>query len=190
MKTVSMLLSSTVFGLTLVSANANAKAPVYFKTPINFAGTGCPSGSASLVKGKNTSTLNIKFDQFEAGKDAAHDKSRASCSFAVPVHVAEGYQVSVLSADWQGYAKGQAEFKRKYFFAGNPNVPTKTSHIDTEQGKKFSFKDSRLHQSMNFSACGEDKILRINSSVRAADKHSSIKLKSAVKFQVQWKRCS
>jgi len=190
MKTVPMLLSSTIVGLTLVSAHANAKEPVYFKAPINFAGTGCPAGSASLVQGKRTKTLKIEFNQFDAGKNANSNKQRASCNFAIPVHVTKGYQVSVLSADWHSYAKGQATFKRKYFFAGEPNVPAKTSRIDTKQGKKFAFKDSRIHQSMNFSACGEDKILRINSSVLTDDKHSYIKLKNAVKFQLQWKRCT
>lgn len=188
MKTVSILLSSVILGLT-VSSQANAKEPVYFKSPINFAGTGCPSGSASTVTGKNTKLLSINFKQFDAGKNAQSGERRAACNFAIPVHVTNGYQVSVLTADWRGYAKGEAAFKRKYFFAGEPNVPTKTNQLDSKTGKHFLLQDSRIHQAMNFSACGEDKILRINSSVKANDKSSYIELKNAVKFQLMWRRC-
>ncbi|MGV6808890.1 MAG: DUF4360 domain-containing protein [bacterium] len=188
MKTVPILLSSVILGLT-VSSHANAKEPVYFKSPINFAGSGCPSGSASVVNGKNTKLLSINFKQYEAGKNAAGGERRAACNFAVPVHVANGYQVAVLTADWRGYTEGRTEFTRKYFFAGEPNVPSKVSRIDGKAGQSFLFKDNSIHQSMNFSACGEDKILRINSSIKAKSNSSYIKLKNAVKFKLVWRRC-
>ncbi|MGV6808891.1 MAG: DUF4360 domain-containing protein [bacterium] len=193
MKAVSMVLSSAVLGLTMLSGNASANDPVYFKAPINFAGTGCPAGSVA-VTGEFTDTLSILYDQFDAGKDSTSGKRRAACSFAVPVHVPQGYQVSVLTADWQGYAEGRAELKRKYFFAGEPHVPTQTNRINSHNGKDFLYRDARIHESLSFSKCGEDKILRINSSVKAKGGSSYIAvdtadLKNTVQFQLQWKRC-
>lgn len=238
MKTVSMVLASAVFGLTMTAvsahphspcpnadadtnsnsatnntsgnnaansgannANTNANAststnandPVYFKAPINFAGTGCPAGSIA-VTGENTDTLSILFDKYDAGKESASGKRRSACSFAVPVHVPQGYQVSVLTADWQGYAEGKAELKRKYFFAGEPNVPTQVNRINSPAGEDFLFQDGRIHESLSVSACGEDKVLRINSSIIAKGSQSyaavdTADLKNTVQFQVQWQRC-
>lgn len=235
MKTVSMVLTSALFGLTMTavnahphnpcpnadtntnnnsaannshnngntssnntanngtSTNANKNDPVYFKAPINFAGTGCPAGSIA-VTGENTDTLSILFDKYDAGKDSESGKRRAACSFAVPVHVPQGYQVSVLTADWQGYAEGKAELRRKYFFAGEPNVPTQVNRINSPSGDDFLFQDGRIHESLSVSACGEDKVLRINSSIKAQGNQSyaaidTADLKNTVQFQLQWKRC-
>ncbi|MGV6808889.1 MAG: DUF4360 domain-containing protein [bacterium] len=233
MKTVSVVLASAFFGLTITTASAhphspcpnadtntnsnsaanntsnnssannantntnssaNANDPVYFKAPINFAGTGCPAGSIA-VTGENTDTLSILFDKFDAGKESASGKRRAACSFAVPVHVPQGYQVSVLTADWQGYAEGKAELKRKYFFAGEPNVPTQINRINSPAGDDFLFQDGRIHESLSISACGEDKVLRINSSIIAKGSQSyaaidTADLKNTVQFQLQWQRCN
>ena len=101
MKFVASIAATALLGLSMVS-NASAS-PVYFKSPLGFAGTGCPAGSIS-VNGENTDTLSILFDAYDAGSDAASGQGRrASCSFAVPIQVPPGYQVSTLTADWQGF---------------------------------------------------------------------------------------
>lgn len=192
MKMLSPFVASLVLGLT-VSATANAADSVYFKSPINFAGTGCKADSVA-VTGENSTTLSILFDAYDAGKTSASGLRRTSCNFAVPVHVPQGYQVSVLKADWQGFAEGKTELRRKYFFAGHPNQPWSVSNFNDSNGINYLKTDGRIHRSLSFSKCGKDKILRINSSIRAKGKNSYIAVDTAdlsnkVIFRVQWRRC-
>ncbi len=193
MKVLSTMVATTVLGLALGSGAASANDPVYFEYPLNFAGTGCPAGSAN-VTGEGSNTLSILFDSYDAGKDSTTGKKRVACSFAVPVHVPQGYQVSVLTADWQGFVEGKGELRRKYFFAGQPNVPWEVNSYNKPAGYDFTETDARLHSSLSFSACGADKVIRINSSIRAKGSNSymavdTLDLKNKVIFHLQWKTC-
>jgi hypothetical protein len=193
MKILSTMVATTVLGLALGSGAASANDPVYFKYPLSFAGTGCPAGSAS-VTGEGSDTLSILFDSYDAGKDSTTGKKRVACSFAVPIHVPQGVQVSVLTADWQGFVEGKGELRRKYFFAGNPNRPWEVNTYNKPAGYNFTETDGRLHGSLSFSECGEDKIIRINSSIRTKGANSymavdTLDLKNKVIFHLQWKTC-
>ena len=193
MKILSTVIATTVLSFAL-GANASAATdPVYFKAPLNFAGTGCPAGSIA-VTGENTDTLSILFDAYDAGKDSTSGKRRVACNFAVPVHVPQGYQVSIMTADWQGFAEGKTELRRKYFFAGNPNRPWEVSRFNDPNGVNFLETDKRLHRSLSFSACGKDKTIRINSSIRAKRSNAyiavdTLDLQNTVKFHLQWRTC-
>ncbi len=176
-------------GLALAATQAVAS-PVYFRAPMNFAGTGCPVGSIA-VTGENTDTLTIMFDSYDAANppgEASSKKRRASCNFAVPVHVPQGYQVSTMTSDWRGYAEGQTELRREYFIAGQRG-PSKTSRPKGD----YTERDNLMHAT--FSPCGAGDItLRINSSVKAKKRNSyiavdTIDLQNRVVFHMQWRQC-
>lgn len=194
MKFLTAIATAAVLGLSM-SAPAQASGGVYFKAPVGFAGTGCPAGSIPPPSGVGTDTLSILFTEYDAGKDSYSGQSRrASCNFAVPVHVPQGYQVSTMTADWQGYAEGQGQLKRKYFFAGQPNVPWLTSHFNSPHGTDFLRTDNLAHSTLTWSACGRDVNLRINSNIRTSGRHSmmavdTLDLQNKVVFKVQWRRC-
>lgn len=194
MKILSTVIATTVLSFAIGSTASAATDPVYFKAPLNFAGTGCPAGSIA-VTGEDTDTLSILFDAYDAGKDSETGKRRAACNFAVPVHVPQGYQVSVMTADWQGFAEGKTELRRKYFFAGNPNRPWEVSKFNDPNGLNFLERDHRLHRSLSFSECGQDRMIRINSSIRAKRSNAyvavdTLDLQNKVKFHLQWKTCT
>lgn len=192
MKFLTAITTAAVLGLSM-SAPAQANGGVYFKNPIGFAGTGCPAGTVS-VNGANSNIMSILFDSYEAGSDSDSGRKRASCNFAVPVHVPQGYQVSTMTADWQGYADGKARLKRKYFFAGQPNAPWITTNFGSHYDDDFVKTDNLIHSTSTWSKCGRDVNLRINSNVRALKSSSSIgigalDLKNKVVFKVQWRKC-
>lgn len=177
--------------LASVATQAAAADPVYFKAPINFAGTGCPAGSIA-VTGENSPTLTIMFDKYDAAKPNSKARSgleRAACSFAVPVHVPGGWQVSVMTADWMGFSQGSTELSRRYFFAGQPMPPK-----NTNPSGNFVERDDLIAGSVT-SNCGEDVTMRINSSVMAKSNNSYIALDSLdlvhrkVIFHMTWKQC-
>lgn len=193
MKLLTAITTAAVLGLSMSSA-AHAADNVYFKNPVGFAGTGCPAGSVS-VNGANTDTMSILFDQYDAGAGSASGQpGRASCNFAVPVHVPQGFQVSNMTADWQGFAQGQTTLKRKYFFAGAPSTPWVTSNFNSPAGVDFLKQDTLSHGSFTWSDCGRDVMLRINSNARAIGGSSymavdTLDLQNRIVFQVQWRTC-
>ncbi len=171
-------------------AIATVAPSVYFKAPLNFAGTGCPAGAIS-VTGAETDTLKVYFDRYDAAKpksDAASGMSRSSCNFAVPVHVPPGFQVSIMTIDWMGFAEGQTELRRKYFFAGSPFGPSKVDHPVGD----FIIRDNG---SETWSKCGTDVVLRLNSSIKAKSNPSYIAVdtvdleKNGVVIGLKCRRC-
>lgn len=193
MKLLTAITTAAVLGFSMTTT-AHAAGGVYFKNPVGFAGTGCPAGSVS-VNGANSDTMSILFDTYDTGSDSASGQGRrASCSFAVPVHVPQGFQVSTMTADWEGFAQGKTQLKRKYFFAGQPNVPWLTSNFNSRHGVDYRKRDNLVHRSMTWSACGRDVSLRINSNIRAKTRSSymavdTLDLQNKVRFQVKWRRC-
>lgn len=193
MKLLTTVIMTTALGFGMASA-ANAS-PVFFKSPLGFAGTGCPAGSIS-VNGENTDTLSVLFDSYDVGSDAASGQARrASCSFAVPVHVPQGYQVSTMTADWEGYAEGKTELNRKYFFAGqNANAPWLRNSFNSRSGTDYRKRDTLAHSSLTWSECGRSVNLRINSNIRAKSRGSymavdTVDIKNKVQFHLQWRPC-
>lgn len=170
-KTIYVLYFSTLFFVNI--AIESYAQTVYFKEPMEFAGTGCGTGSYTF-SGEETATLSILFSKYDAAEPAdgaASGLQHTSCSFAVPIHVPAGYQISKLKADWRGYAEGAVEFFREYFFAGKIGV------------KKISNPSNYFieeDQNINFSSCAEngeeDIILRINSSIQATSNESYINI--------------
>lgn len=192
MKFLTAIATTAVLGLSM-SAPAQANGGVYFKNPMGFAGTGCPANTVS-INGANSDTMSILFSGYEAGADSDSGRKRASCNFAVPVRVPQGYQVSTMTADWQGYATGKSQLKRKYFFAGQPHVPWLTTKFNSNYDDDFLKRDNLMHSTSTWSRCGRDVNLRINSNIRSLRHNSTIgigalDLQNKVVFKLQWRRC-
>src|SRR5687767_2321492 len=68
-------------------------------------GSGCPQGTASAVLSPDGKTLSVLFDQFqvEAGRTTGKQIDRKTCDMGIPVHVPQGFAVSVLQVDYRGF---------------------------------------------------------------------------------------
>ena len=83
---------AAVLFAALFASQANA-AKVFFKSPAEFAGTGCKPGQFSF-SGQGTDTLTVLFSAYDAAQPthkAPSRMGRTSCNFVVPVQVHEGY---------------------------------------------------------------------------------------------------
>lgn len=193
MKTVKMALTGALLALA-ASQSAYAADPVFFKAPVSFIGTGCDAGSV-VVSGENTSSLSILFGRYDAGKNAVSGLQRSSCNFVVPVHVPQGWQLSVMTADWQGYIKGQGKFTRSYGTSQNPNaIPTQIKPLSAASGANWQANDGLLHSTAVSGCGGGDFNLRINSSVAANTSTSyaavdTVDMNNRVVFHLAWRRC-
>lgn len=188
MKRLSLLITGLL--LTL-SAPENAvpagNSHVYFKTP-TIAGSGCPAGSTSVAINPDGSTISILFSSYFA------KPGNKSCNIAIPIHVGDGFQVSTMVADFEGYIEGKGELHRSYFFPGNRSRPKK-SIVSSKTGDNFTIRDNLIPMSKVWSKCSSNVNMRINSRIRTANKNSfitidSLDLSKGLVLNLQYRRCS
>lgn len=171
-----------------------------------YGGSGCPAGSASVTLSPDKKSLSLIFDEFSAvaGYDNGKSFDRKSCNVAIPVHVPNGYSVSIMKVDYRGYvylpsSKYRARFAAEYFFAGQRGP----RYVKTWRG---SFdEDYMLSNTLGltaniWSACGADVNLRVNTSMRvnapsnandvAEATVDSADFSAGLVYNLKWRRCN
>ncbi len=173
-----------------------------------YGGTGCPAGTASATLSDDRKSLSILFDAYvvEAGGISGRQLARKSCNVAVPVHVPHGLSVAIFEVDYRGFNAvpigGYSIFNVEYFmkYPGRNPIP------GPRFSKRFSgpveddyFLNNTLSlESVTWSPCGQDVILRTNSNVLARSNSSgedtiatldSEDVSAGLDFLLQWKTC-
>ncbi|MCB0362047.1 MAG: DUF4360 domain-containing protein [Bdellovibrionales bacterium] len=168
-----------------------------------YGGNGCPGGSASVTLSPDRKSLSILFDSYvaEAGGDTNKRLDRKSCNIAIPVHVPQGYSVSIFRVDYRGYAYvphgAEARFNAEYFFAG-VRGPTTQRNFSGFVDDNYLLTNNIVGQSLVWSQCGADVNLRVNTSMVARTNGrsdqvlatvDSTDVRSGLIYHVQWRRC-
>ncbi len=168
-----------------------------------YGGSGCPAGSASVTLSPDKKILSVIFDEFmvEAGSNGKR-LDRKSCNIAVPVHVPQGYSVSLVDVDFRGYVAvprgGQARLSSEYFFAGQQG-PRFTKTFRGGSDIDYLFTNNLMLTGNIWSRCGVDVNLRINSSMlvrsngRLDDALATVDsadVRAGIVYQMQWRRCN
>jgi len=168
-----------------------------------YGGSGCPAGSAMATLSPDNKSLSIIFDEYlvEAGAVNRKRLARKNCSIAIPVHVPQGFSVSIIDVDYRGYVslprRAQARFSVEYFFAGirGPRF-IKTFRGATDED--YTLSNKLGVNAMVWSKCGADVNLRVNSSmmVRVASTRDdalatvdSADFNAGIVYKLQWKKC-
>jgi hypothetical protein len=135
-----------------------------------YGGTGCPMGTASVALSPDAKALSILFDQYVAEAGGAKSFDRKNCNIAIPVHVPNGYSVSVLAIDYRGFvglpAGGRAQLNVDYFLAGAGQGVRTTKRFTGAQDQDYLTSDSLGVEALVWSACGADTILRANTTMQ------------------------
>jgi hypothetical protein len=186
----------------LLSVSAMAD-DVYLGKP-GYGGSGCPQGSASAVLSPDHKSLSILFDRFqtEAGGTTRRSVDRKNCDIAIPVHIPQGYSVSLFQMDYRGFnslpAGGSSRLGVEYFFAGQRG-PVSTRVFNGSLNADYLVSDRVGASAMIWSACGKDVNLRVNASLmtrtnsymqQAMSTVDSADIKSGLVYHLQWKRCN
>jgi hypothetical protein len=168
-----------------------------------YGGSGCPGGTASAVLSPDNKELSILFDQYQASAGGATGLviDRKSCNIAIPVHVPQGWSVSILSIDYRGFnalpAGAYSRFNASYFFAGQFG-PTYSKYFLGPLNSDYLLNNTLAAAAIVWSACGTDVILRANTSIMtqtdaARDETlstvDSADVKASLIYQFQWRRC-
>ena len=195
-----MLSLATLAGVSLASSNANAQAAITLGTPA-YGGTGCPAGSASVTLSPNNSALSILFDSYVAEAGNGRTVDRKSCNIAIPVHVPQGYSISVFQVDYRGFLSlpsgARSTFNVEYFFAGSSGVRQSKTAMGSQNGL-YELTDNLVAEAVVWSACGADVNLRANTSMmvqtnrrqeQAMATVDSADVSAGLVYHVAWKRC-
>ncbi len=191
---------AAVAALTLSLGAPAARADsISLGTPA-YGGTGCPAGSAAAVLSPDQKSLSILFDNYVAQAGGGKSFDRKSCNLAVPVHVPQGYSVSVLAIDYRGYnnipAGAKSVFRVEYFFAGGTG-PVFNKTFNGPKNDDYLITNSLTQSGTVWSACGADVNLRVNSSIRVTTVQNkdaiatvdTADVKAAIVYKLQWKKC-
>lgn len=168
-----------------------------------YGGTGCPAGSASVTLSPDAKSLSIIFDEFltEAGRGVGKTIDRKSCNIAIPVHIPQGYSVSVIGVDYRGYVflpnrSAMARFSAEYFLAGQIG-PKFNKTFRGMEDTDYTISNDIGVEALIWSACGQDVNLRVNASMMlrntgfddALATVDSADFSSGIIYQLQWKKC-
>jgi hypothetical protein len=190
----------TILFLFNIVSSADWYDDVRLGTP-EYNGTGCPAGSAAVSLTADAKALSILFSSFvvEAGGFNS-DSARKNCNIAVPVHVPNGYSVSVFQIDYRGFNSlpvgAWSRFNVEYFFAGYRG-PQFQKSFQGPLADDFLIRNTLTGTTMSWSKCGEDVILRTNPSLFVSTQNKqeafssvdSADVNAALIFNLVWRSC-
>lgn len=132
-----------------------------------FGGTAC-QGSGSVVLAGRVVTIEFEDYRAEAGTDG-NASTRVTCNVAIPVSVPAGTSIVVSSHDYRLSAKvnpgATVEVSIEAFFAGGRGTTLARTLTGPISGA-FIATNSIRPDDLLWSPCGQDVILRANSSLR------------------------
>lgn len=166
-------------------------------------GTGCPQGSYAAVLSPDQKTLSLLFDAFsaQAGGSVGKTLDRKSCNVAIPIHIPNGYSVSIFQVDYRGFTSvprgGRAQLTAEYFFAGMRG-PRLSKSFTGPRDRDYTFSNELQAEALVWSPCGADTNIRINASMVAQSNYymedtlatvDSADIQSGLIYHIQFRRC-
>ncbi|KAN0073205.1 protein of unknown function (DUF4360) domain containing protein [Elaphomyces granulatus] len=174
---------------------------------VSYAGTGCPAGSVSNIASADRTVLTSIFDQFVAavGPAIPVTSNRKNCQMSLRIHYPGGFQFSIFSADYRGFAQldpgVEGLQKSTYYFSGEIPQDSLQTTFTGPLSQDYLLHDELLQTSLIWSPCGQEGLLNINSQVRLDKEPSakanaagqltvdSVDLKVRVIYGIQWRKC-
>ncbi len=157
-----------------------------------FGGTGCPDGTAKVIKGLSVQAAVYLFDEYSVG-DNGRAVDRETCGIAIPVTVPAGTQVAVRNVALSGMAdlpEGVDGTLNVELFTAGTQGPENA--IDLPSGKKTPFVRfvTTPDDQLQWSACGADVNLRVNTSLRSrGDKEGKAELNALIIYPLATRAC-
>jgi len=171
---------------------------------VTYGGSGCPQGTMSAQISSDQTIVTLIFDQYSAsiGPGVSVNDQRKNCQLNFALLYPSGFQYSVFSADYRGYADLDAgvtgTMKSTYYFSGQP-TQTSTEAVFTGPLNGDYLKSDEADQvSVVWSPCGAEGMLNVNSQVRLTSSNrnakgllttDSIDAKFVQKVRVSWRTC-
>lgn len=192
---------SFAFFLLCLGLNAHAADGIRLGD-VQYGGTGCPGGTASVALSPDGSSLSILFDSYTVEAAGRRTIDRKNCNIAIPIHVPQGYSYSVVALDYRGFLGlpygGRAQLSVNYFLAGQGQGVRTVKNFTAADNGEYLKTDRLGLESIVWTACGADTVLRSNTSLFAQTNSrgdqalatvDSVDVNAGIIYQLQWKRC-
>lgn len=175
-------------------------------TDAAYGGTGCPQGTVNYVVSPDRDQISVFFDEYFAVSDAdGGTRVRKSCNVGVGLHVPQGLSVALVAMDYRGYVYvppgAKTQLRTDYFFAGY-RTGVQFDHVWQDNlhylDEDFNLRDQFYAGAIVWSPCGEDVIIRANTSIRAYsnDQHEASEIQvdsldatAELVYRIQWRNC-
>jgi hypothetical protein len=111
---------------------------------ITYGGNGCPAGSVGSALSDDRTTLTLLFDKYiaQSGPSLTAADQRRSCQLNLKLRYPNGYQYSIFTADFRGYAyiakRSVGTCKSTYYFSGSQ---TQVCHHGDHCSRPISYQD-------------------------------------------------
>ncbi|EHK97611.1 hypothetical protein M7I_6622 [Glarea lozoyensis 74030] len=138
---------------------------------ITTSGTGCPQGSVGKFISSDLTTFTLIFDKYVAsiGPGVATTESRKFCQINLQLHYPQGFQYSIMSTIYRGYAALDAGVsgtqEATYYFSGQSNQVSTKSVFKGPLTKDYTIQDNIPVTSTIWSQCGADLPINIKSQI-------------------------
>jgi Domain of unknown function (DUF4360) len=169
----------------------------------SYGGTGCPGGSVGVAVAPDQKSISMLFDSYVVMAGGGQAFDRKVCNIAIPIHVPQGFSVSVVGIDYRGFtglpSGGRAQLAVNYFLANNPNGFRTTKTFYGPMTAEYLKSDSLGVVAQVWTACGADTILRANTSMlvqtnsrsdQAMATVDSADISAGLIYHLQWRRCN
>jgi hypothetical protein len=162
----------------------------------DYAGTGCPQGTASVFVNGNTAELNMLFDQYVAMTSPGQRSDDKNCSLAVQLRIPPGYKIAPNGFEYSGYAyipaQGEGLLNAAYYVTGGAGVYIYSTSFPA--GRHGNWLNVDVLDDAGWTPCGGEIVgyAGIDTAVRKASASSSdegVLILDSIVYWFDWAYC-
>ncbi|WP_330329884.1 DUF4360 domain-containing protein [Streptomyces sp. NBC_00536] len=135
-------------------------------------GSGCPLGTADVAASPDNTAFTVTYSDYlaQTGAGAGGTEFRKNCQLALRVHVPQGFTYAIARADYRGFASLQrgayGQERAGYYFQGASQTARTTHQFGGPYSDNWQSSDQTGYADLVWAACGEDRILNVNTELR------------------------
>lgn len=167
-------------------------------------GSGCPAGTAFVRPLADNTGFTVRYSSYVASVGGAAEPIdfRKNCQISLLVHVPQGFTYAIARADYNGTARlanGASALQRaNYYFQGSSVDNISDHDFSGPLYSRWVASDTAEAATLEYSPCGADHILNVNTELRvysgASSASSSIRMTAAsggvnTIYNFSWKTC-
>lgn len=173
---------------------------------ITYGGSGCPQGTLASAFSDDKTTFTLIYDQFVAssGPGTTITDQRKNCQINIDMHFPQGFQYSVASVTYRGYAQlpfgVSALQKATYYFSGESDQISSQTTFQGPYSNDYLATDRLDIASAVWSPCGASLNANVNAQVRLTGSPSALAQGAQItvdsldgkvrqEYALQWRQC-
>lgn len=157
-----------LFSKNILAEHAAFKLPVY-------GGSACPKEKTIAILSPNAAALSIVFEDYKVEVGARYNRNftRKNCQIKVPIEIPSGQKVRLIGADYRGFnnlpCMASMTLSTQYVSVQHKTALFEKTFIGPIRGESFIVRHKLKDSDSNWSSCGGEEFLLIESSISIAN---------------------